>query len=455
LRQRRTGDHRAAANTDRVSGLVARARRSVRRAAHRTWGRDRTSLGWFARTRNRLARLTAWTACGLVRDRLSARAAALTYYTVFSIVPVLAVALWIAKSLHLFGSAASAVPPAVSHIIAESAPLQKIANAILGALDGQRRFYGGLVGVVSLAYGVFRLIKNVDQTLRAIAGVDGRRLRLGRLLGQLVLFTAAPALVAAASLAAAAGRLPAATAGLSGLLSSLSALEVALAAGLPLLALWLVLALLYGSASPSGIPPRSAALGGGVGALGLAVLVGILGTLGVGARRASAVDASIVAVPVLMLWIYFSWLVVLLAAELAVGHALDRSLPRGVRAWRLDASSEQALAAVLAVEAARARGRGAAAVTFNALAGETGLPPTVVREVGGRLARRGLLGETAAGYVLACDPTATRLGDVLRAASSDPALEDLRLGLWRDLGQDGQRLGCDQTLAELSSKPVM
>jgi membrane protein len=437
-----------------ASSVAARARRAVKRAAYQAWSRDRRSLGWFARARNRVARLAAWTAYGFARDRLSSRAAGLTYYTVFSIVPMLAVALWITKSLHLLSSAASAVPTGLARVVAGNPPVQKALNAILRALDGdgRRRFYGGIVGLVSLGYAVLRLIKNVDQTLWAVADVKNRRLSIGQLLGHLLLFTVAPALVAAASVAAAAGRLLWESLGVSRLLSELSALELVLAGALPLVALWLVLALLYGTAAPSRIPPRSAAVGGVAGALGIGALLGVLGVLEVGARRANAVDASIVAVPVLMLWIYFSWLVVLLAAELAVGHAIDRTLPGGVRAWRLDASSEQALAALLAVQATGARGRDAGVVKVSALAAATGLPPKLVREVGRRLARRGLLDETGAGYLLACDPTATSLGDVLEAASSDPALEDLRLGLWRELGEDGQRLGRDQTLADLSAK---
>jgi len=70
---------------------VGRARSAAIRVARRTWSHDRRKLkGPVSRVANRVARVAVWTIWGLSRHALSMRAAALTYYTVFSIVSVVA-----------------------------------------------------------------------------------------------------------------------------------------------------------------------------------------------------------------------------------------------------------------------------------------------------------------------------------------------------------------------------
>jgi hypothetical protein len=81
--------------------IVGRGARALRRFARAVWRRDRSRLkGWTA-LGTRLARIVTWTVRGFVLHELSVRAAALAYYTLFSIVPVLVMALWTLKLLHL------------------------------------------------------------------------------------------------------------------------------------------------------------------------------------------------------------------------------------------------------------------------------------------------------------------------------------------------------------------
>ena len=55
---------------------------------------------WASRGRG-VARIVTWSVRGVFVHRLSLQAAALAYYTLFSIVPVLVVALWVLKLFHL------------------------------------------------------------------------------------------------------------------------------------------------------------------------------------------------------------------------------------------------------------------------------------------------------------------------------------------------------------------
>src|SRR5262249_17542074 len=76
---------------------IARALRALQRRAQLVWSRDRSSLRGAAAFRNRAFRIAILTVRGMVAHRLGLQAAALTYYTVFAMVPTLVVAIWIMK----------------------------------------------------------------------------------------------------------------------------------------------------------------------------------------------------------------------------------------------------------------------------------------------------------------------------------------------------------------------
>lgn len=327
------------------STAIARARRALARAARRTWQCDRTTLRGFARGWNRVARIGLWTGAGLVRHGLSVRAAALTYYTVFSIVPILTAAIWLVRSLHISPASAAqiasaALPESFLTALHRNAPLLKAAGTIIDAAEKRAPRYGELVGVLAVAYGILRLITNVDRALDAVAGLGRRRLEPLRLLGHAILVIVAPALVAVGFLLVAAGPSLIRSERIAKIMAHLPSIDLVSLVVLPVAALWGVLVILFRTVARDRIPLRSAAVGGATGTLALGVVLTLFAMLQVGTKRAGLVGASMAAVPVLMLWAYSSWLTVLLAAEVAVGHATDHAWPGGLQVWPVHESAE-------------------------------------------------------------------------------------------------------------------
>ena len=70
----------------KVPGL-ARARRALERRACAAWQVDRARLTGLAAIANRTLRVTVMVIRGVIMHRLEVLAAALTYYTVFAMVP--------------------------------------------------------------------------------------------------------------------------------------------------------------------------------------------------------------------------------------------------------------------------------------------------------------------------------------------------------------------------------
>ncbi len=233
--------------------------------------------------------------------------------------------------------------------------LRSGASRIVQAVDRAAQTTDGVIGVAGVLYAAARLLRNMEQSLSAIAGAGLRRPGHVRLLGYLVLL-----LLPAASLIVAAGLTAAHT--LVDSQAFHAAVHVVRAAipagaGLALLATWCGLTALYATAARAELHLRSCAVGAAVATL---LLVGVLWAFvrfQIGSARAGAVHAGLSAGPVLLLLVYFSWYVTLVGAEVAVGNDVDRTLARGAYMWRLDADGRAWAALAVMAAVARAAGR--------------------------------------------------------------------------------------------------
>jgi membrane protein len=319
--------------------IVGRGARALRRFARAVWRRDRSRLkGWTA-LGTRLARIVTWTVRGFVLHELSVRAAALAYYTLFSIVPVLVMALWTLKLLHL-------VPhllPDASHPIGSgehlpetsgqgNALLQEAMRAILASVSRAGRLETGVVGWGALLYGVARLIRHAQVALDTIGGARGRPRVYWRLFGYLALLLLPPALFIVSGLMRRLATAPlgdAVTGIAMRVLEAVPLLKSVLSALVGLAILCFALTIFYSSAARARIALQSSVVGGSVAALSLTAVLKIFTAFQIGAARAGALASGMAALPVFLLWSFVSWLVVLVGAQIAVAHQQDCILVNG------------------------------------------------------------------------------------------------------------------------------
>ena len=240
-----------------------------------------------------------------------------------------------------------------------------------------------------------------------IAAARKRPLRVGRLLGYVVL------LVMPAVLAVGAGVVSTwLIAPLRGVVSSaiggIGTMDLVMGIVIAAGAIALVLAVLYAAAARAQVPFSSAAIGGAVGACLLLATMWAFATFQIGVSRRDGVTSGVAAIPVLFMWTYTSWLMVLIGAEVAVGHAVGRIVNRGVAVLIPDAAHGQIIGALVMAELARAP----TAVATTACAGWgptrwrgscVSCPRPCARSRTGWW-RRGLLEHSADGYAIRGDP---------------------------------------------------
>lgn len=372
-------------------------------------------------------------------DRLGVTASSLTFTTILALVPFFTVALAVFTAFPMFAK----LQDVLQRWLVDSLVPDNIARQVLGYLTqfASKASRLGVLGLSVLLATALALILTIDRTLNNIWRV--RRLRP---LGQRVLIywaaiTLGPLLLAASlaltsyALSASRGLVGALPVPLRLLLDSIEFLV--LAGGM---------AALYRYVPNTLVRWRHAWAGGVFVALGIELAKKGLALYVAKVPTYSAVYGTFATLPILLVWIYVAWVIVLLGAVVA---AYLPSLLAGVarRSGRLGWHFELAVEVLQQLQAARqTRTHGlrldelAQRLRVEALQLEPALEALVGLDWVGRLEAEAAVGPRQAEprYVLLADPQATPLAPLVQRLLLEraPSLQ----GLWRSAGIDGLTL---------------
>lgn len=357
----------------------------------------------------------------LFDEELLRRAAALTYYTLLSLVPLLAVGFALFEA---FGGLSKLKEP-LKELIVDTVAVgrqdeigatlnQFIDNINAGAIAG--------VGVLVLFYSAVGLLTNIESSFNRIWGIDRDRPLHMRFAIYWCIVTLAPPLLgvsisfsaqlqSSAFASAVLGWLPF---GLGNLIFIFSATVTVSAA----------FVLSFVIVPNTKVQFKYALLGG--------LLAGVLWNLTkalyiwfiAGSVKYSAVYGALSALPLLMIWLYISWIIVLFGVtytRVAQTYTAER-LKNGPI---LSNNALEHVAAHVVLEIARSYHGGQGSVSTDVLAERVGAPPVVLRPLLRRLIHQHVLIEISAGeeqsYVPGRDLADLSLADVIRALRHDGA----------------------------------
>ncbi len=361
----------------------------------------------------------------LERD-LPTRAAALTYYTVLSLVPFLAFAFSMVKGLGAYTLLVDEILlPRLHATFAGNAQLLEAIDKVFAFVDATNVASLGAVGAGMLMYTSVGLMQNIASGLNAVWGAPGRPL-LRAVRDFIAIIVLAPlTLTIAGGLIAAATASTASTAtyvrealGLGVVIDVVMSLAPVAVAFLGLLFLYLVL--------PSvKVRLRSAAVGAIVGALLWYGALLLYVQLQIGVAGYNALYAGFAVLPVFLLWIYVSWLIVLIGGGVAAGHQNTRLLVQQMRARGADERFLEALAVNVMALVGRSFLREEPRWTREALGATLDVSDELVGKVLDGLVASGLVVKTdddgKTSWVLARDPELIRVRDILGAIGHQPS----------------------------------
>jgi membrane protein len=350
---------------------------------------------------------------GFRRHHLPTRAAALAFTTVFGLVPTLAVAFAMFKAFGGIDDAREVLLPYILDYLAVGVRDQ-VAARIEEMLA---TIHGGAIGAVGSLFvlgAVISLLSSIEDTFDQIWGVRRTRSYFQRVPVYFTVVTLTPVLlIGGLSLPAMLRRLtPVAWA-----IDHSGPLQVMFAGMLPLLLVWAGFSVLYGFMTSARVPWRAALAGGIVG--GTVWSIAIWGYAAYAGTSAfyTTVYGPLAAVPVFLFWLYLSWTIVLVGAQIACAAASVVAYRDARLAADVGLAQRALLCLGVAAHVADRFIRTAEPATRASLQQELDASGRLVNEIVDEMIDKDLLQESAEDGVLlpARDPHSVTAADILRA----------------------------------------
>jgi membrane protein len=321
---------------------------------------------------------------GVERDQLLLRASALTYFAMLSLIPILAVAVGLVGA---FGASQDLAHAVIARIAAGN---PQAADTILD-LVGRVKFGSlGAIGGASLFVTTVLALGSVEKAFNSIWGIERERAPVRRFADYLAVLVIAPLLFTVALSVATGLRSETVLARMLEHPGLAQAYELGLRQA-PTVLLWLGFAFLYWFLPNTTVRVVPTLLGGFVAAIAFTIAqVAYIG-LNVGVSRANAVFGSFAALPLLLGWLYVSWVIVLVGCEVAFAAQNLASFRVARQGEEPRPAAREAFGVAIALRVARCFRIGEG-VTAERLAGDLDVPVRTVR---------GILAELEAGGVVA------------------------------------------------------
>jgi membrane protein len=423
-----------------ATDLIARARTFF---GARIWGSQPAELPLRRAAAYKASRVVYSTVRGFFENRLMLRAAALTYFSVLSVVPLLAFAFAVLKGFGAYRSfIEGVVRPWLRDTFAANPALHGAIEKTLEFVDRTDVSRLGTVAVVFLLYTSVTLISSVEEALNDVFGVRTQRSFLRQLTDYTTLLVTAPLLLVTATTLSAAAQSSRFVTFLRDTLGLGPVIDFVVGAT-PLLAVGVALFAIYVILPNVRIRVTAALLGAAVAALLWQGALVLHVRSQVGVARYNALYSGLAAVPIFLVWTYVSWMVVLVGAQLAASWQNEHVVRQRFRMRHTDQALREMLAVALGAVIARDFLGGGPRRSTAALAELLEVPPQAVEEVLEALARAGLVLRAGAGpdasWVPGGDVDALRAGDLRDALRRHPDARELRDAVGRVLGPELQR----------------
>ena len=381
------------------------------------WEIDAADQRWWRRFLLSQGQILTLVVRGFFADGCMLRASALTFTTLLSIVPLLALMFSVLKG---FGAQNELEPLLLDKLAVGGGA---VVTRIVEYINNTNVARLGSFGLVFLVLAVLTLLSNIEKAFNDVWGVAETRSLLRRFTDYFSIVTIGPLLVVVAI---------SMTSSLKsqGLVQAL--LEHALLGDLllflfnilPFMMMWLAFAGLYLFMPNVKVSPRAALVGGIFG--GTLWQFSQWGYLNfqVGVARYNAIYGTMAALPILMVWLYLSWMIVLLGLEVTYATQNLRTIRQDVRGRGVNYASRERIALTVMLFIGHRFFLGQPALNQEQLAEQMNVPPRLLRKILGELARLGFVAEVAledagSGYQPSRGLEGILLLDLIRGLGSD------------------------------------
>ncbi len=255
---------------------------------------------------------------GFDEDKCQLRASALTYYSLLSVVPVVAMAFGIAKG---FGFAARLENLIIEKMAGQSEAAGMIIEFSQTLLENTKGGVIAGIGIAILFWAVIKVLGSIEMSFNDIWGIKENRSMARKFSDYLSIMLIAPILVmASSSMTVFISSQIASITEQVALLGAISPLINGLLRLLPFCILWILFTFIYIFMPNTKVQFSSALIAGIFAGTIYQVVQWSYITFQIGVSKFNAIYGSFAALPLLLVWLQLSWLIVLLGAEISFAY---------------------------------------------------------------------------------------------------------------------------------------
>ncbi|MDB9708361.1 YihY/virulence factor BrkB family protein [Salibacteraceae bacterium] len=279
------------------------------------------------------------------KDNLQLQAAGLTFYTMLSVVPIIALAFAISKG---FGFEKTLEEELTTALKGHEEVVEQIMTFASRMLENTK---GGLlagVGVVILLWTVMQLLSNVELSFNEIWQVGKGRTWLRKITDYFVIMLFAPILVilAGSMTVVISGQLENLVTGYD-FLQTIGPFIHFLVRMIPYTLIWLLFTFVYMIMPNTKVSFKSALVAGIIAGTSFQLLEWVYINFQVGVSRYNAIYGSFAALPLFMIWVNTSWLITLVGAEVAYANQYVTEIKNEIDGGKLSSSQRHIIALLL------------------------------------------------------------------------------------------------------------
>ncbi len=284
------------------------------------WEIELSGLSYLKKWTYNILKMAYMVVRGFIIDKCQLRAFALTYVTLLAIVPFLASVFSMSKAFGAFDTVKSLV-------LEKAAVTQEIVTKIIDLASKTNLKTLGIVGLGFLIWTLIIVLGTVERSFNDIWGIKKSRNIFRKFTDYLGVILICPILALC-------------TTGVNAFLSNSSLVNKILGMEFigvlmhqllrmaPYLSMWLVFTFIYMFMPNTKVKFSSAIIAGTIGGTLWQLTQWIHIHLQIGVSRYSAIYGTFASIPVFLIWLYISWLIVLLGAEISFAHQNVRTYTR-------------------------------------------------------------------------------------------------------------------------------
>ncbi|OQA27973.1 MAG: hypothetical protein BWY59_00921 [Verrucomicrobia bacterium ADurb.Bin345] len=418
------------------------------------WEIDVTSLSARRSLPIRLLRVGQIVFRGFQEDDLPVHASALTFVTLMSLVPMLAVAFALLKG---FGFGQERVQVLLGWTEAMPAEFQAFIQQVLDIVSTTNFAAMGWVGLGFVIFTAILVLGSVEITFDRIWGVTRSRNVLRKVANYVSILVLVPVLIGIAGTLETTlhGAVPFMPQAVGSAVRSIMRLTT-------LFTTWLAFFCLYMFLPNTRVRVLPAIISSLAGAIVWVIWQRAFITLQLGVARYNAIYGTFASVPIFLAWLYTSWVIILLGAELA--FALQNASTYSMESAAINASYKSRFMLTLSIvlHAAEAMTGDKPRFSTSAFARTRHVPIRLLNDLVRMLVRAGYLAEIAgpeSSYVLSRSAESLPVREIFDLVTEEGAhpekmgTRDLGPGIERVLG--GVEKGVSGALGELTIRDLM